>query len=189
MDGTPRRFRPESLPDQFIYLGDGERLRLRNIPGLALRWLSLITEMGGLPETDRLRRSRTGSQFGRVSGNDKIDSSVRDARIAVLDSGQQLLLREGNRRSASGSRTIEVLEGPERVDEALVAMLTVLEGRSISAERAPGVFDKSEGISHEEYDDRVGSVLYAESLLRDFRPDFGQLPEEEQLALIVGTSA
>src|SRR5215212_7190154 len=59
----PKGPRPESLHDQLVYLGGRERLRLNDITELALRWLELINEMGGLPETDQPRRSGTDSQL------------------------------------------------------------------------------------------------------------------------------
>ena len=57
MPGGPK---PESLHNQLVYyLRNGERLRLRDIPELAPRWLEILTEMGGLPDTEQPRRPET----------------------------------------------------------------------------------------------------------------------------------
>jgi hypothetical protein len=186
----PENPRPESLHDQLIYLGDGERLQPRDIPELALQWLEILIEMGELPDTEQPRRSETDSRIRRLTMRDSLNSQpFEDAYLAVLDNGQGLWLREGKRRSDKGSRTIEVLDKLQRADAAMLAMLTVLEGRTIRAERVPEVFSKLGGIAHEEYDDLVGCVLYAYSLLRYFRQDFDVLPWEERLALIEGACA
>jgi hypothetical protein len=147
----------------------------------------MLTETGGLPDMEQPRRPETVSKITRVTIREPIDApSFEDAYLAVLENGQKLWLRKGKRRTAMGSRTIEVLEKPERTDAAVLAMLTVLEGRSMKAERVPEVFSKSGGIDIEEYDDLVGTALYAYSLLRYFRQDFDDLPWEERLALIQG---
>jgi hypothetical protein len=183
----PESPRPESLHDQLFYFGDGERLQPRDIPELALRWLERLAEMGGLSDTEQPRRPETGSRIKRLTVRDSLNTKpFEDAYLAVLDNGQRLWIREGKRRSDKGSRILEVLDKPQRADAAILTMLTVLEGRSIEAERVAKVFSKSEGISHEEYHDLVGSALYAYSLLRYFRPDFDGLPQEERLALIEG---
>jgi hypothetical protein len=146
--------------------------------------------MGGLSDTEQPRRPETGSRIKRLTVRDSLNiQPFEDAYLAVLDNGQRLWLREGKRRSDQGSRTIEVLDKPQRADAAMLAMLTVLEGRSIEPEQVAKVFSKSGGISHEEYHDLVGSALYAYSLLRYFRPDFDGLPQEERLALIEGAYA
>jgi hypothetical protein len=186
----PENPRPESLHDQLVYFGGGERLQLRDIPELTLRWLERLAEMGGLSHTEQPRRPETGSRIKRLTVRDSLNiQPFEDAYLAVLDNGQRLWLREGKRRSDQGSRTIEVLDKPQRADAAMLAMLTVLEGRSIEPEQVAKVFSKSGGISHEEYHDLVGSALYAYSLLRYFRPDFDGLPQEERLALIEGAYA
>jgi hypothetical protein len=186
MRRKPEGPRPESLHDQLVEVG-GERIQLRDIPELALHWLEMLTETGGLPGTEQPRRPETVSKITRVTIREPINApSFEDAYLAILENGQKLWLREGKRRTAMGSRTIEVLEKPERTDAAVLAMLTVLEGRPIKAERVPEVFSKSGGIDHEEYDDLVGTALYAYSLLRYFRQDFSELPREERLALIEG---
>jgi hypothetical protein len=182
--------RPESLHDQLNYLGDAERLQLRDIPELALRWLEMFIDMGGLPDTEQPRRPETSSRIRRLTFRDSLNTKpFEEAYLAVLDNGQKLWLREGKRRSDKGSRTIEVLDKPQRADAAMLAMLTALEGRITRTKRVPEVFTKSGGIPHEEYDDFVGSVLYAYSLLRYFRQDFDDLPWEERLALIEGACA
>src|SRR5215213_1174647 len=187
----PESPRPESLHDQLLYLGDGERLQPRDIPELVLRGLEMLIAMGGLPDTEQPRRPETGSRIKRLTVRDSINTQpFEDAYLAVLDNGQRLWLREGKRRSDKGSRFIEVVDKPQRADAAMLAMLTVLEGRSIEAERVAKVFSKSGGIRHhEEYHDIVGSAIYAYSLLRYFRPDFDGLPQEEMLALIEGAYA
>jgi len=186
----PENPRPESLHDQLVYFGGGERLQLRDIPELTLRWLERLAEMGGLSDTEQLRHPETSSRIKRLTVRDSINTQpFEDAYLAVLDNGQRLWLREGKRRSDKGSRTIEVVDKPQPADAAMLAMLTVLEGRSIRAERVPELFSKSGGIPLDEYDDLVGSAIYAYSLLRYFRPDFDGLPQEERLALIEGAYA
>src|SRR5829696_2861330 len=150
----PENPRPEILHDQLIYLGDGAPLHPRDIPELALQWLEILIEMGELPDTEQPRRSETDSRIRRLTMRDSLNSQpFEDAYLAVLDNGQGLWLREGKRRSDKGSRTIEVLDKLQRADAAMLAMLTVLEGRTIRAERVPEVFSKLGGIAHEEYDD------------------------------------
>src|SRR5215204_1783302 len=186
----PESPRPQSLHDQLVYFGGGERLQLRDIPELTLRWLERLAEMGGLSDTEQPRRPETSSRIRRLTVRDSINTQpFEDAYLAVLDNGQRLWIREGKRRSDKGSRTLEVLDKPQRADAAMLAMLTVLEGRSIRLERVPEVFSKSGGIPLDEYDDLVGSALYAYSLLRYFRPDFDGLPQEERLSLIEGAYA
>jgi hypothetical protein len=175
------------LHDQLFYFGDGERLQPRDIPELALRWLEMLIEIGGFSDTEQPRRPETDFRTRRLTFRDSLNTQpFEDAYLAVLDNGQRLWIREGKRRSDKGSRILEVLDKPQRADAAILTMLTVLEGRSIEAERVAKVFSKSGGISHEEYHDLVGSALYAYSLLRYFRPDFDGLPQEERLALIEG---
>jgi hypothetical protein len=186
----PESPRPESLHDQLVYGGGGERLQLRDIPELTLRWLERLAEMGGLSDTEQPRRPETGSRIKRLTVRDSINTQpFEDAYLAVLANGQRLWLREGKRRSDKGSRTIEIVDKPQPADAAMLAMLTVLEGRSIRAERVSKVFSKSGGIPLEEYDDLVGSAIYAYSLLRYIRPDFDGLPQEQRLALIEGAYA
>jgi hypothetical protein len=184
MESIPEDTRPESLHDQLVYLGDFERLRVRDISELALHWLETIVEMGGLPDTAQGQHS----QFRRVTGQDSDASRFEHATSAVLDNGQRLWLREGKRRSVKGSRIIEVIENPRRIDASILAMLTVLEGRPIKAERVREAF-KTGAVPHEEYDDLVGSVLHANSLLHYFRQDFEHLPQEVRLPLVEGTCA
>jgi hypothetical protein len=185
MDSIPEGTRPESLHDQLVYLGDTERLELRDIPTLALHWLETIVEMGGLPDTEQVQHSG----FRRVTAEDSSNSPpFEDATSVVLDNGQRLWLREGKRRSAKGSRIIEVLEEPRRIDASVLAMLTVLEGRPIKLERLREV-SKTGAVPHEEYDDLVGLKLYATSLLRYFRQDFEYLSKEERLTLVEDTCA
>jgi hypothetical protein len=185
VESTPEGTRPESLHDQLLYLGGGERLRLRDIPTLALHWLETIIEMGGLPDTEQVQHSG----FRRVTNEHSTNSPpFEDASSVVLDNGQSLWLREGKRRSAKGSRIIEVLENPRRIDTSILAMLTVLEGRSIKVERVREV-SRTGAVFHEEYDDLVGLQLYANSLLRYFRKDFEYLPKQERLTLIEGVCA
>jgi hypothetical protein len=63
----PEGPKPESLHDQLVcYLWNGERLRLRDIPELAPRWLEILTEMGGLPDTEQPRRPETGSKTDKT---------------------------------------------------------------------------------------------------------------------------
>jgi len=185
MESIPEGTRPESLHDQLVYLGDGERLGVRDIPRLALHWLETIIEMGGLPDTEQVQHSG----FRRVAVEDSANSlPFDDATSVVLDNGQRLCLREGKRRSAKGSRIIEVLENPRRIDASVLAMLTVLEGRPIKVERVREA-SKTRAVPHEEYDDIVGLGLYADSLLRYFRQDFEHLPQEVRLSLVEGTCA
>src|SRR5215203_1441446 len=185
MERIPEGTRPESLHDQLVYLGEGERLKLRDIPELARHWLETIVEMGGLPDTEQVQHSG----FRRVAVEDSANSlPFDDATSVVLDNGQRLCLREGKRRSAKGSRIIEVLENPRRIDASVLAMLTVLEGRPIKAERVREA-SKTGAVPHEEYDDLVGLVLYANSLLHYFRQDFEHLPQEVRLPLVEGTCA
>src|SRR5215212_426836 len=184
MERIPEGTRPESLHDQLVYLGEGERLELRDIPELALHWLETIVEMGGLPDTAQVQHLG----FRRVTTEDSTNSPRFDDATSVVLDGQRLWLREGKRRSAKGSRIIEVLEDPLRRDASVLAMLTVLEGRSIKVERVREA-SKTGAVPHEEYDDLVGLGLYANSLLRYFRQDFEHLPQEMRLTLIEDTCA
>lgn len=185
MGSIPEGIRPESLHDQLVYLGDGERLGLRDIPRLVLHWLETIIEMGGLPDTEQVRHS--GLRRGIVEDSTN-SPPFEDAKSVVWDNGQRFWLREGKRRSAKGSRIIEVLENPRRIDASVLAMLTVLEGGPIRVERLREA-SKTGAVSHEEYDDLVGLQLYAISLLRYFRKDFEHLPKEVRLTLVEDTCA
>ena len=116
MDSIPEGTRPESLHDQLVYLGDAERLELRDIPSLALHWLETIVQMGGLPDTEQAQHSG----FRRVTAEDSTYSPpFEGATSVVLDNGQRLWLREGKRRSAKDSRIIEVIEEPRRIDASV----------------------------------------------------------------------
>src|SRR3712207_5551273 len=102
----PEGPRPESLHDQLVCLGDAERIRLRDIPELALRWLKTLSEMGGLPNAVHPQRPETGSKIERVTVRNPISApSFEDAHLAVLENRQKVWLRVGKRRSAKGSRT------------------------------------------------------------------------------------
>jgi hypothetical protein len=84
---VPEGPKPESLHDQLVYyLWNGERLRLRDIPELAPRWLEILTEMGGLPDTEQPRRPETGSK------TDKTGTSVSpDVYITLISPGARAL--------------------------------------------------------------------------------------------------
>jgi hypothetical protein len=87
----PEGPRPESLHDQLVYLGDAERIRLRDIPELALRWLEILSEMGGQPNAVQLQRPDTSSKIERVTVRDPINApSFEGAYLAVLENGQKL---------------------------------------------------------------------------------------------------
>jgi hypothetical protein len=80
----PENPRPESLHDQLVYFGGGERLQLRDIPELTLRWLERLAEMGGLSDTEQLRHPETGSRIKRLTVRDSINTQpFEDAYLAV----------------------------------------------------------------------------------------------------------
>jgi hypothetical protein len=71
----PEGPRPKSLHDQLVYLGDlAERIRLRDIPELALRWLETLSEMGGLPNAVQPQRPETSSEIERVTVRNPISA-------------------------------------------------------------------------------------------------------------------
>src|SRR3712207_5599462 len=101
----PEGPRPESLHDQLVYLGDAERIRLRGIPELALRWLETLSEMGGLPNAVHPQRPETSSKIERVTVRNSISApSFEDAHLErvmnLIRNG--LGMRKGGDRRGAG---------------------------------------------------------------------------------------
>ncbi len=99
---------------------------------LARRWLAELNELG-LSEKGQTEPSEN------VTSEDFLDElpdtfSAKDARFVRLGNGQMLRLHLNEAiRSRRGCKRVEVLANARRTDRAIIAALTVLEGRSICA--------------------------------------------------------
>ena len=180
-----------------------------NRPDLASRWLEALSEVGGLPFGGNPEiRSRGKLLVRGVTQNTANTSSDPLTSHAVLENGQIVWVRRDKRPNRRGYRG--VVARPERTAKAVLAMLTLLEGRRLDKEvlgrRLPFV-DFADGTSiadglHQRLEEPrregagegaaspVGDVAaerqlrYALALLRYFRPGFDSLATEEKRELL-----
>jgi len=181
-----------------------------DVPERALYWMIAIAEeMGGLPDTERLRLAASEAGIVPLRIPDAAGSATgrpyTDALSVDLGNGQTLWLKERGYRSAEGNRTIEVLPKVRRASAAMIALLTAMEGHWVKPDRASrmlhdeGIDVHADGFCHasrvapglpearsDEQNEFVLLQYYVGALLDHFRPGFAKLPREQRLALVEG---
>ena len=106
-----------------------------DIPDLASRWLEALSEVGGLPFGGNPEiRSRGKLLVRGVTENPANTSSDPLTSHAVLENGQTVWVRRAERPNRRGYRGVGVVARPERTAKAVLAMLTLLEGRRLDKE-------------------------------------------------------
>jgi hypothetical protein len=175
MNGLHERFHeePDERARQELY-GRGVEA-FPDIPDLAARWFDALGEEDGLPNTGRGLRIGDRELVRPVRENPANVSSDPRVSHAVLENGQTLWVRRARRRNSRGYRPVDVVDRPSRATKAMLAALTMLEGRKVDPAAMP-------------VDGRVLSrpLQYAHALLRYYRPGFDELPEEKRRELLQG---
>jgi hypothetical protein len=177
-----------------------------DIPELADRWLAEWAADGGLPTTGRGISMGGRELVSPVAENPANTSSDPMISHAMLANGQTLWVRRAKRRLLNGYRGVGVFEKPDRTTKAVLAALTIQEGRGVPPERLARVLPFVDPVDQasigdslfrrfeelkERGDKAAADVLvldrplqYAQALLRYYRPVFDSLPKEEQRELI-----
>jgi hypothetical protein len=126
-----------------------------------------------------------------------------------MDNGQVVWVQRAKQRGIRGYRMVSVMDEPPRTAKATLAALTVLEGRPTDMKRLRAILPllnptDQESIEHsmsEAYKrlrEQTGKkrstfigdlmahrpLLYAQALLRYYRPDFDNLPPDQQRGLL-----
>lgn len=210
MDSLHDRFHedPDERARQDLY--DQGVAAFPDIPDLAGRWLDALIEEDGLPTTGRGLSMRGREVVRPVRENPANLSSDPRVSHAVLENGQTLWVHRARRRTLRGYRSVGVVDRPGRTTKAVLAALTVLEGRRADLGRLAAVLpfvdprdQESIGDSlYRRFEDVRGRrgeaggladdllldrpLQYAHALLRYYRPDFDELPEEERRELLQG---
>jgi hypothetical protein len=183
-----------------------------NIPDLASRWLEVLSEEGGLP-FGGTPEIRTGGKLmvRGVTENPANTSSDPLTSHVVLENGQTVWVRRAKRPNRRGYRSVGVVARPDRTAKAVLAMLTLLEGRRLDKEvleRLLPLVDPADGTSiadslhHQRLEEPrrggggegaaspVGDIAadrplrYAHALLRYYRPGFDSLATGEKRELL-----
>jgi hypothetical protein len=182
-----------------------------DIPDLASRWLEALSGEGGLPFAGNPEIRTGGKLMVRgVTENPANTSSDPLTSHVVLENGQTLWVRRAKRPNRRGYRGVGVVARPDRTAKAVLAMLTLLEGRQLNKEvlkQHLPLADPAEGTSiadglHQLLEEPrreggsegaaspVGDVAadrqlrYALALLRYFRPGFDSLATGEKRELL-----
>lgn len=171
-----------------------------DIPELATRWLEELN-LQGLPEKEEVDIS--SCVLSQACADGVADqSTLTNTRSVRLGNGQVLQLQMVGWRSRRGYKRVEVLAEPRRTDAAILAALTVLEGRPIKPKKLLRAMRGE--IPREEIDDNDGAIVkpwgvtlsttfdalrlarlwvYARVLLQYYRPaDFDILLIKEEQA-------
>jgi hypothetical protein len=217
---------PEKPWDREPYNGNEEHYREDLYNGIAFaakdlrrfadKWLEELGRVGyrgvggpsGLPLKQRI-------DYSAISRPASLPPDGDAYPIRFENTKQVLWLQvNGKRSSERGYREVRVADEPVRTDEAILAALTAMEGRSIDPKRlrkALAELDLSSGRSmldhwREAYrsipdeqrakgkrPDLVENLQHSQSLdyllllLRHHRPDFDELPQKRKLELIART--
>ena len=171
------------LPRKLLYWSGAREWR--QLPELAAAWLAELAE-AGLPEPE------ADQEFPpKQSDNRRPTMDLRGCELHptnVEGHRQVFWLNVDGRRTQRGDKggykAIEVLDRPLKTQLAVISLLTALEAGPIDIVRL------REGLSGTkpplEHSLQVHESQYVLSLLRYYRPDFDDLPHEEQLGLIEG---
>jgi hypothetical protein len=213
MDGRQERFHedPNDSAREELYR-HGVRA-FPDIPDLADRWLKALGEEDALPTTGPGLKVRGKELVSPARENPANRSSEPQVSHAVLENGQTLWVRRARRRTSRGYRPVGVVDRPGRSTMAMLAALTVLEGRKANPARLAAVLPFVEPRDQESIGDSLhrtfedtknrcdGAGLladdlmlerplqYAHALLRYYRPGFDDLPEEDRRELLQGCCA
>lgn len=168
-----------------------------DVPERALHWLEYLTERGGLPGK-RDFRSR-GGRLRTSNAEDSWNTPHSDRVSAVkLKNGDTIFLTEDVKRTSAGYCPIRVLERPFRIEKAQLALLFIMEGRSVSPDLVSEALtkcddlwfvDRSEPPLREDLDEAEFLITHTVDMLRYFRPRFDDLPRAEQHDLVKGACA
>jgi hypothetical protein len=178
------------------------------LPEFAGKWLEELTRVG-------YRSMATVEHEGgeRRLPNKQQADPIRDSSVSrplgveegaypvIFEKSRQVLwLRlEGERSTKRGYKEVRVSAKPLRTDEAILAALTVLEGKQVDARQVRDALDASgidldvslTGQVYERHDLRgplpISLLEYVFLLLRYHRPEFDGLPREAKLDLIEST--
>ena len=188
-----------------------QELGNRPLRSLAQLWLEELGD-AGLSEVDPT--SPAPPKRGEEAYDPRLKAISGELYPVRLDESQRIVwLNLDGDRTNEGYRSIEILDKPLITDTAIIATLTVLEGSRVGPFRAlPQAIvthletpreDKADKKSLQEVVEEIKRELSAESnlellsrlesleypvtLLRERRPNFDNLPYEEQLALLKGT--
>ena len=200
-DGSVSSYR-EELYGGMAYTYEDE------LPGFAKEWLDELARVGyrgmiTVGDEDDAHRLPTKEQADRIS-----DSAVsrllgvdEEAYPVTFENSRQVLwlVLEGERSLKQGYKEVRVSDRPLRTNEAILAALTVLEGKQVDARQVREALDASDIALDEsltgQFLDKpflhpplpINLLEYVFLLLRYHRPDFDELPREERLDLIEST--
>ncbi len=163
-----------------------------DMPELARKWLEELNKLG-LSEKEQI--GSAGKIAYQISMDDLADTvPLGDTRYVWLRNGQMLrLYLNAAIRSRRGSRSVEVLPNTRRTDMAIIAALTVLEGRALKPEKVrrwwlrktlgdeEPVFNTLENFQFRRL------WLWAGYLLAYYRSDSGDRSYEENVRLVQKT--
>jgi hypothetical protein len=162
---------------------------------LADLWVKKLAAIG-LRETDPSSGSIPKELSSYYPNAGPLYSNILPTKVE--GSREVIWLRADGRRTDRGYKSVEILDTPLRTDTAILAALTSLEGEPIAPEElensaVEAVLRHGEAASVGEevsLDDFVKAALlmvkleYVAALLRHFRPEFDELPRDEQVALV-----
>ena len=178
------------------------------LPAFAQEWLDELTRIGyrgmiTVGDEDHAHRLPTKEQADRftetaVSRPLGVDE---EAYPVTFENSRQVLwlVLEGERSLKQGYKEVRVSDRPVRTNEAILAALTVLEGKQVDARHVREALDASdialdESLTMQSFEKRFRHLSlptdlleYVFLLLRYHRPDFDELPREERLDLIEST--
>ena len=178
------------------------------LPEFANEWLEELARVGyrGMASVgyeDEAQRLPTKEQADRI-----MDSTVsrplgvdEEAYPVTFENSRQVLWLQlkGERSHKQGYREVRASDRPLRTNEAVLAALTVLEGKQVDARQVREALDASglaldESLTRQSLEKRnlpaplpINLLEYVFLLLRYHRPGFDDLPREERLDLIEGT--
>jgi hypothetical protein len=178
----------------------------RDLPELARHWLSELAGVG-LREADPDRQAHSKQADPERPVIDAQEGELHPVRVG--DHRQVFWLKVDGPRTGHGYKNIEVLDKPLRTQMAIVALLTILEANPMDVEKLRDALSDVEpplesfvserwaeawwgllGDEGFEWNEKiqVHQFRYVLALLRHYRPDFDELPHEEQVGLINGAS-
>jgi hypothetical protein len=175
------------------------------LPAFAKEWLEELARVGyrGMitvgdeDDAHRLPTKEQADRFTETAVSRPLGVDEEAYPVTFENSRQVLWLQlEGERSLKQGYKEVRVSDRPLRTNEAILAALTVLEGKQVDARQVRAVLDASDialdesltGQSFEKHNLHqllpINLLEYVFLLLRYHRPDFDDLPREERLDLI-----
>jgi hypothetical protein len=169
------------------------------LPEFAGEWLEELARVGYRGMATVRRKGGVRRLPNKEQADPLINSTVsrplgldeRAFPVTFENSRQVLWLQlEGERSRGRGYKEVRVSGRPLRTDEAILAALTVLEGKQVDAKQvregldASGI-DLNESLMAQSFESQL--LEYVFLLLRYHRPEFDSLRREEKLDLIERT--